>query len=225
MQYSRFADIDLLYTEGYKLLELIETQYNESLHQQALDGALIINLKRYFWDMRSWLDYLAGEVGMDNFPMTDHVNWFHAKVSNLWLDQRIVDVLEKYQPYNNVVVRNFNKLRNKNVHFALTPQKRTETRGVTVSDAYGSTVTWNADSAVFGEGVSILGAPIDPVTQLPIPTEGVKVEVIKWIDFTFDNKDIPGLDNDIHVLWFIKEVFEIITNCTREIEDCLQQVT
>jgi hypothetical protein len=37
----------------------------------------------------------------------------------------------------------------------------------------------------FGSGVSVMGAKIDPLTQLPTENSEVNTKIIIWIDFKF----------------------------------------
>jgi len=60
--------------------------------------------------------------------------------------------------------------------------------------------------------------PIDPATQLPIPNNTVKTEIITWIDFIFDNTEIKELDSNISALSFLKETLTEIKKIIREIE-------
>lgn len=58
---------------------------------------------------------------------------------------------------------------------------------------------------------------MDLKTQLPILNDVVKTELIKWVDFQFDNTKTPTSSN-ISVLPFLKQCFENITKIVREIE-------
>jgi hypothetical protein len=78
-------------------------------------------------------------------------------------------------------------LNNHNKHQALVEQSRTETRQVTVSSGSGS-VSWGP-GVKFGSGVSVMGVPIDPKSQMPVPNTDTKTEVVIWIDFRFHEID------------------------------------
>jgi hypothetical protein len=58
-------------------------------------------------------------------------------------------------------------------------------------------VSWGP-GVKFGPGVSVLGVPIDPCTQLPVTNTHVKTEIIIWIDFKFK-------ENGLSVLPFIEK--------------------
>ncbi|CAJ0877646.1 hypothetical protein AMST5_02897 [freshwater sediment metagenome] len=76
-------------------------------------------------------------------------------------------------------------------HTMLIPQKRHEERRVTVSGVSGS-VSWGP-GVTFGGGVSLMGAPIDPRTQLPVATPGVATKVEMWVSFLFEGTDTNAL--------------------------------
>ena len=63
-----------------------------------------------------------------------------------------------------------------------------------------------------------MGVSIDPSTQLPIPNDIVKTEIITWIDFIFDNTGIEELDANISALSFLKSIFPEIEKIIKEIE-------
>jgi hypothetical protein len=78
-------------------------------------------------------------------------------------------------------------LNNHNKHQDLVEQIRTESRRVKVSRGGGS-VSWGP-GVTFGGGVSVMGVPIDPRTQLPVPNIVAKTEIATWVDFRFKEID------------------------------------
>ena len=76
-------------------------------------------------------------------------------------------------------------------HIRLTPQTTTETKRVHISSGGGS-VSWG-ESVTFGSGVSVMGVPIDPRTQLPVPHDSVRTEIQRWVSFLFEGTDINVL--------------------------------
>ena len=98
-------------------------------------------------------------------------------------------------------------------HIKLTPQKKTEIKRVTVSHSGGS-VSWGP-GVTFGDGVSVMGVPINPATQMPVPNNVVETKIENWVSFLFD-------DSDINVLWLCKKSVEdgeeIITEILKFIE-------
>ena len=76
-------------------------------------------------------------------------------------------------------------------HMRLTPQTKMEIKKVTVSRGGGS-VSWGP-GVTFGRGVSVMGVPIDPKTQMPIPNNVVETKVEKWVAFLFEGSDVNVL--------------------------------
>lgn len=63
----------------------------------------------------------------------------------------------------------------------------------------------------FGSGVSVVGVPIDPHTQMPAPNTVAKTELVLWIDFRF--KEI-----DQSVLPFVQTSLENIDKVFRDLQ-------
>lgn len=99
----------------------------------------------------------------------------------------VFDILEAVQPYRDPWLGQFNQLNNHNKHQDLVEQTRTEAQQVAVSRAGGS-VSWGP-GVTFGSGVSVMGVPIDPRTQMPVPNNVAKTEVVVWVDFRFKEID------------------------------------
>lgn len=123
---------------------------------------------------------------------------------------KMVDIEEKYpefwnfllkiQPYNSdyAWLAHLAKYASEK-HIRLTPQKRTETKRVTVASDHGS-VSWGS-GVTFGGSVSIMGVPIDPRTQMPVPNNIIETKVENWVSFLFN-------DSDINALWLCKKAVE-----------------
>ncbi len=78
-------------------------------------------------------------------------------------------------------------------HTTLAPQKRIETRQIKVSRPNGSSVSWNPSMVKFGEGVSILNAPVNPTTQQIVPTPEVTEQLEIWVTFVLDDYGVNAL--------------------------------
>ncbi|MBT6120151.1 hypothetical protein HOH45_01640 [bacterium] len=93
------------------------------------------------------------------------------------------------------------------------PQKKVETERVSVSSKTSpkSSVSWSRQGVYFGSGVSVMGVPISPTTQLPIPNDELETQIVTWVDFQFEN--------GISVLPFLKTSFKN----TNEIIDLLKK--
>lgn len=98
------------------------------------------------------------------------------------LDQK----LRSLQPFSNVSNTIFARIKAlaSKKHSGLAPQVRKEQRRVSATRQGQGVVSWGP-GVTFGAGVSVMGTPIDPRTQLPIPTAGLDVAVETWVSFHF----------------------------------------
>lgn len=122
-----------------------------------------------------------------------------AKMSDLGMKYcNFYQFLDSIQPYN----QDYLWLRyladySSEKHIRLTPQTKTETRRrVTV----GGSVSW-PPAVIFGKGVSVMGVPIDPSTQLPVPNDLVETKIENSISFLFEG-------SNVNVLWLCKKSVE-----------------
>lgn len=76
-------------------------------------------------------------------------------------------------------------------HIRLTPQKIIETKRRIVTNNSGS-VSWG-EGVTFGEGVSVMGAQMNPITQNIEPTEGIESRDEIWISFLIEDSNINSL--------------------------------
>jgi hypothetical protein len=185
----------------------LKTAYESSLHEKHVSEDLKVSIKNIFENLRSCLDYLAQDIFETHcgtakkpdrlyFPIRATSGEFIQTISkdypNLQATATLVyDILEAAQPFNDPWLGQFNKLNNHNKHQDLVEQTRTEARHVSVSRNGGS-VSWGP-GVTFGSGVSVMGVPIDPRTQMPVPNTAAKTEVVTWVDFRFIEIDQPVL--------------------------------
>lgn len=208
---NRQNSIEALIKKSKKDQDALKKNYQASLKYKSISDELRIDIKNIFENLRSCLDYIAHDI-FDTcdtkreheklyFPIRQSKKEFtHAIIKdfpNLQASNPdIYNILESIQPYHNDWLGKFNRLNNNNKHQDLEEQIRTESRQVTVSSPKkGGSVTWGP-GVTFGRGVSVIGVPIDPNTQMPIPNNQVKTEVVIWVDFRFR-------DNGESVLRFI----------------------
>lgn len=133
--------------------------------------------------------------GMNEFDQVVNRDFPNLQTTN----PEVYNILESVQPYHDNWLGEFNKLNNNNKHQDLEEQSRTESRQVTVSSSGGS-ISWG-QGVTFGRGVSVLGVPIDPETQMPIPNKRVKTEVNIWVDFKFKQNNesvLPFIEKSIN---------------------------
>jgi hypothetical protein len=220
--YSKFPDINALLEKGASSLKTMEELYMRSLHDQNIPALLLMAVKDFLGDLRSSLDYLNAKIPKSGnyFPICDHPNDFAARYKGVADSTRAA--LERWQPYNgHTWFKQFNLLNNKNKHVSLTPQRRIEQRRVTVSHPSGGSVSWGP-GVTFGAGVSIMGVPIDPRTQMPVPNQAVNTDITIWVDFVFDNSgELSILPTNLSVLGFLKESFQKVTAAVQDIEATL----
>ncbi|MBI5491966.1 MAG: hypothetical protein HY893_03415 [Deltaproteobacteria bacterium] len=221
---KRAASIEALLEKSNVTFAELKRAYEASLHEKNVRGDLKVDIKNIFENLRSCLDYLAHDifetccassVKPDRlyFPIRPTMTEFNQAVSHYpglqTTNKSVYDVLEAVQPYHDPWLDHFNKLNNENKHQDLVEQTRTESRHVTVSSGGGS-VSWGP-GVTFGGGVRINGVPIDPRTQLPVPNNQVRTEIVVWVDFLFK-------ENGLSVLPFIEQSLKKIEQIFRDLQ-------
>ncbi len=213
---NRKNDIEALLKRADAEAPKITEEYNQSLHAKEISADLRIDIKDFFGNLRSILDYIAHDIvdaycpnaNRNNnvyFPIRSDQNQFDIEINRSYPDLQtnkptIYQVLNNLQPFkhdDNKWLSFFNRLNNENKHERLVAQTRTETKRVTVTGHGGGSVSWGP-GVTFGGGVSVMGVPIDPNTQLPVPNNIVKTEIVTWVDFQFDGINISAI-------WLMKE--------------------
>ena len=202
---KRKNDIDALLGEMQSQYPEIEKLYNASLYKKEIDSNLKIKIKSFLENAKSVLDYCAHDVaeavGISTekiyFPIVEkdkNINSFNGSVGrNLpgleEKNKQIFDYFESIQPYhpNFSWLADFATVSIDNKHSQLTPQTKTETERITSTHSGGGQVSWNPNSVRFGSGVLINGAPVNPFTQMPVPTPETTVTKEIWVDFRFTN--------------------------------------
>jgi hypothetical protein len=192
---------------------IIEREYNKSLGSKNITADLRIEIKNFINNIRSILDYLACDIRERHcpdqnpddkfyFPIYIEKEKFRPYISKKYagLEKSANDLfnyLEDLQPFNN---KNFkwlhqlNEINNQNKHNKLVEQVRVESKQVTVSsNSGGGNVSWNPNGVFFGSGVSVMGVPINPATQLPVTNQTTTTKIITWVDFKFEDSDISAL--------------------------------
>jgi hypothetical protein len=230
---SRKTDIEALLNRADKnLLKIIE-EYEKSLHSKTISAELRIDIKDYFGNLRSVLDYLAHDIvekycpnanPKDNlyFPIRADQVSFENLMKKSYPDLQInckaaYDILEALQPYKkteNAWLTHFNKLNNENKHERLVAQKRTETKRVNVEIKGGGSVSWDPSAVKFGPGVFIGGVPVNPYTQMPNPSDTQTVTIETWVDFQFE-------DINVSAIWLTKESLKQIKKIYDNLKDMI----
>lgn len=213
---SREGSINAQIRRAEEILPKIEKEYQDSLSEQSISDDLKLDIQAFVGHLRSVLDYLAHDIVEQHcpnanprnrlyFPITGDANNFSSTMTRSYpdLNTNCIDLynyLDSIQPFKNdgnKWLTKFNKVNNEQKHNDLIEQTRTETKTVKVTGQGGGSVSWGS-GVKFGSGVSVMGVPIDPRTQMPVQNKMVKTEVTIWVDFKFDGIDVS-------VIWLLHE--------------------
>jgi hypothetical protein len=222
---KRAGSIEALLKKSNAVFGDLKRAYEVSLHDKKIRDDLKVDIKNIFENLRSCLDYLAHDIfeicctsskkpGRLYFPIRPSLAEFNQAVLHDYsglqtTNKPVYDILETIQPYHDPWLGDFNKLNNENKHQDLVEQTRTESHRVTVSSGGGS-VSWGP-GVTFGGGVSVMGVPIDPRTQLPVPNDQVKTDIVIWVDFRFKV-------NGLSALPFIEQSLKKVEQVFRELQ-------
>ena len=209
-----------------EILPKIEAEYNDSLHKKQISEDLKLDIQTFCGHLRSALDYLAKDIVETHcpsakssdrlyFPISGDIASFTKLMTKSYPDLNnkcpdLYNYLESIQPYvknENRWLTQFNKVNNENKHNDLVEQTRTESKTVTVTGQGGGSVSWGP-GVTFGSGVSVMGVPIDPRTQLPIPNKTVKTEVASKNSFQFSLPKLATIFAEIHLQIFIQTIID-----------------
>ena len=185
----------------------LKVAYQDSLDAKQVSDVLRVRIKTILENLRSCFDYMAHDIFESKYPGANKPNrlYFPIRQSAIEFQKALAAdfpdliasaplvyaALEAVQPYNDPWLGKFNKLNNHNKHENLVEQIRTEARQVTVARGGGS-VSWGP-GVTFGAGVSVMGVPIDPHTQMLVPNTVVQTNVVTWVGFRFADIDEPVL--------------------------------
>jgi hypothetical protein len=214
---SRKTDIEALLNRADKTLPKINEEYEKALHAKEISADLKIDIKEYFGNLRSVLDYLAHDIVDKHCPTANpkDILYFPIRADQPSFDnvmkksypdlqtncKSAYDILEAVQPFKkaeNNWLTHFNKLNNENKHERLVAQKRSETKRVNVQIKSGGGVSWDPSAVKFGSGVFIGGVPVNPQTQMPNPSDTQTVTIETWVDFQFE-------DINVSAIWLTRE--------------------
>lgn len=202
---QRENEINALITRARKQLQEIKSEYDKSLHEQKISDLLKVDIKNFCENLRSTLDYLAHTVRETHcpnanartrfyFPIFQNNQSYTSQMSNWYSGLNtaapaLYQYLESIQPYQQGFewLGKFNKLNNENKHGNLVEQTRhEEVKKITAhSNSSGSEVSWDPSSVRFGAGVHIHSVPVDPSTQMPVPSGAQTITKTIWVDFKF----------------------------------------
>ena len=197
---QRSASIEALIRKSRESFVGLKGQYEASLNEKVVREDLKVDIKNIFENLRSCLDYIAQELfdafcaGAKKpdrlyFPIRPSASEFAQVMSRDYPSleakcKSAFDVVEAIQPYRDLWLGEFNRLNNENKHQDLVEQTRAESRTVDVKRPGQGGVSWGS-GVKFGSGVRVMGVPIDPKTQLPVPNKEVTTTITTWVDFKF----------------------------------------
>lgn len=225
---SRRQDIAALLARCSDVHDRVKATYEASLDNKQVSSELRLDVKYVCESYRSVLDYLAHDIREthcpqanqndrfyfpilpDNATFTSRMNQWYADLDTACRD--LWDYLESVQPYQQgfAWLGEFNRVNNENKHDRLVGQERTESHGgARITTPGVGSISWTP-GVTFTGGISVMGAPIDPNTQLPVPNPGQKVERIIWVDFQFEGTQIS--------------VQRLLSNARKGIEDICSKV-
>lgn len=223
---SRKTDIEALLNRADKTLPKINEEYEKALHAKTISADLRIDIKDYFGNLRSVLDYLAHDIVDKHCPTANpkDILYFPIRADQTSFDnvmkksypdlqtncKSAYDILEALQPFKkpeNSWLTHFNKLNNENKHERLVAQKRTETKRVNIEIKSGGSVSWNPSSVTFGSGVFIGGVPVNPQTQMPNPSNTQTVTIETWVDFQFEDINVSAISLTKESLTQIQKIY------------------
>jgi len=223
---KRASSIEALLNKARTTFNDLKRAYEASLQEKTIRDDLKVDIKNICENLRSCLDYLAHEMveglcqpsGKQNllyFPIRSSKAEFEKTMARDYpgletANKSVFDFLESIQPYRDAWLGEFNKLNNENKHQDLVEQTKTEHRRINVSGPGGGGVSWGP-GVTFGSGVSVMGVPIDPRTQLPVPNNSIKTEIIVWVDFKLES-------NGQSVLPFIEMSIDRVAAVFRELQ-------
>jgi len=189
--------------ESAELIREIREMYERSLASQEVPARLPQKVKASLENQRSALDYLAYELteafgksgSRTAYPLArvaaDFAKSMKESLPGVATARPDVALaVERHQMFApgyewlDHLVERVNSIK----HRRLTPQTRSVTEQITATGPGGS-VSWNPAQVTFGAGVSILGQPVNPTTQLPAGT----VTRTIYVDWLFEGTQLSVL--------------------------------
>lgn len=234
---GRLGDINVLLEVSDEQLQKIEAEYNKSLNSKAISPKLPAYIKNYLENLRSPLDYLAKEIcekilsktrgDKTYFPIScENSKAFAAHISKYLpgldvVNKQLYIVLEEIQTYSHSgcqALPKLSKLVNENKHNQLSPQTRTERKGLIIDFPGGSKISMGPGSSISGGGIissgggwiSPGGGTISGDSPARAGGGGVTQTVTRWVSFTFDKTG----DN----------VISLLKACRNDVDDILGRV-
>ncbi len=234
--------LESMFTRAEKLLGELEKEYNSCLHAKNvteeakhLTHEVLEKLKNALNHTmaKAWEKIIAPDLSAADkkkrdisFPTSNSLQSFGSTLGRAKMTgsdkthKNLYDFLLSKQPFSssdNQWLGLLSKISGEGKHIRLIPQKRFETRRITVTKPGSGRVTYDPSKTKFkSRGTAkIFGAEVDPKTQRIKPTAGVTEKIEIWVSF--------GLEGyKINALGFCKEVCQKTRNLVEEIVDTFE---
>jgi len=225
---KREKEIDALIERAQKQLNEIRSEYHKSLHDQHITDLLKVDVKNYCENIRSVLDYLAHTIREEHcpntnpkdrfyFPILPDVTSFSALMSKWYpglqsIKPDLYQSLGSFQPFQAGFdwLGKLNRINSENKHGLLVEQTRQETVRITAKSHSGGQASWKPSGVNYGSGVFINGVPVDPKTQMPVPSATQTITKTIWVDFLFDDINTSALQLLERSMKGVKDIVSIV---------------
>lgn len=208
--------VDVMLRKCDEALGEVETIYTRDVASHDLSDDLLYDIRTVVQDCQSALDatatrvkdkYLGGSSWRPYFPLGIDPADFATKLESQLkgvaaAEPGIAQAFERHQPYQpgKTELGYLHKLARANKHSDFSEQTREETRRVVASSPGGGTVAWTPyqpgkGGVIFGGGGTVLinGVPVNPATQLPVPSPTQTVVQHILVGWNFVDPPIPVL--------------------------------
>lgn len=219
---SAFDDAKSLVAHAQGELPKIKRAYDESLTSKTISPALLVEIKNFFENLRSALDFTAhglfdrhcakgGKKPKTYFPYAT-ASQTREEFEKSGRIESCIPGLSAAKPDVVALILSvqhfagdfawlptFMELNNENKHQRLVPQVRKETKelritgdGASISLGQGASISIGQGASISVGGAIIQGAQSFDVNNPP-RVHGGRVEVITWVSFHFEANDAPVL--------------------------------
>jgi hypothetical protein len=185
----------------------VRNRYERDLAAKEVADDTLYAIRNIVQDCQSALDWTANAVKKKYgtgkwspyFPLVHDPAEFPAalekQIKGLAKKKpEIAAAFERHQPYHSdkIELGYLHALSRVEKHQDFTPQTRTEQR-MRSAQRGPMVVGWNPAIARMGPGAQILGVPVDPRTQLPIPNPHFVVTETVYVDWQFNEPPVSVL--------------------------------
>ena len=234
---ARKDDIQANIKVAKDLRKQIQTEYDASLQAKSISSTLSVYIKNFLENLRSPLDYLALEISevvlgrprgkkvyfpvssKDQKSFDSHIS---KNLPNLdKVNSQLYSLLESLQAYQSKGCGALPKLAslvNQNKHSHLSPQTRTESKGLDIQFPGGAGISMGPGSSISGGGLISSGGgwftPGGGTVSGNNPArvgQNIQQTVITWVSFRF---------TDIN-----EEVLPLLDSCLSDVERIVSELS